>query len=49
MATAHFGQGLERFDKFVFDPLVIASMPIMTDENPDGFAEMSFAEEDQPA
>ena len=47
--TARFGQGLGRFDEFVLDPLVIASMAIMIDENRDGFAEMPFAEEDQPA
>jgi hypothetical protein len=47
--TAHFGQGRQRFDEFVLDPLVIARMAIMTDENGDGFAKMSFAQEDQPA
>src|SRR5947208_2642249 len=33
--TACFGQRLGRFDEFVLDPLVIASMAIMTDENRD--------------
>jgi len=47
--TPAFGQGLRRFDEFVLNPLVIASTVIMNEENRDGFAEMSFAEEDQPA
>ena len=47
--TPTFGQGLRRFDEFVLNPLVIASTVIMNEENRDGFAEMPFAEEDEPA
>jgi hypothetical protein len=38
-----------RFDEFVLDPLVIASMAIMIYENRNSFAEMSFAEKDKAA
>jgi hypothetical protein len=46
--TPRFVQGRRRFDEFVLDPLVIASKAIMAHEDRDGFAEMSFAQEDQP-
>ena len=43
------GQGRQRLDEFVLDPLVIESMPIAIDENREGFAEVFFAEEDKVA
>ena len=38
-----------RVDEFVLDPLMVAAVTLMTDGNRDGFAEVSFIQEDKPA
>lgn len=45
----HLGQGQWWLDQFVVDPLMVASIPIVIDENRDGFSEMFFTEENQAA
>jgi len=46
--AAHFGQKLRGFDELVLDPLMIAPLAIVTDENRDGCPEVFLTQDDQP-
>ena len=42
--AAYFGKGRGRFDEFVPDPLMVASIAIMAEKDRNGYSQMSFAQ-----